>query len=124
MNLRHLVEFLRDSTPVKDFLGEINSEVDDYRTGLSKRGASLPIYVIEDNFTYVVGRDDVKRLCGLYLEGVLSEWHLQYICNAIELSSSLSAEDERVEDVIFRLASPEVNSPLTTEMVSGTCGSL
>ena len=124
MNLRRLVDFLRDEISVEDFLSEINSEVDDYRGGLHKRGASVPLYVTEDNFSYVVGRNDVKRLCELYMTGALSEWHLQYICNAIELAASLSTADEKVEDAVFQLASPEINFLLTTETVSSICGEL
>lgn len=124
MNLRRLVDFFRDEISVEDFLSGIDSEVDDYRSGLHKRGASVPIYVTEDNFSYVVGRNDVKRLCELYLRDALSEWHLQYICNAIELAASLSTADEKVEGVVFQLASPEVNFPLTMETVSAICGEL
>lgn len=124
MNLRRLVAFIRGDSSAEDFLGEINPEVVNYRDGLRKQGSSVPIYVTEDDFRGVIDRADMKRLCGFYLGGILDEWHLQYICNVIELAPSLAIEDEEVDDAIFRLANPEINFPVTPEMVRGICGGL
>lgn len=117
MNLRHLADFFRGQTSADMILNEINSEVEDYRRGFGKTGSSLPIHATQDDFKFVIGREDVKKLCDLYLKGIFDEWHLQYISNSIELTSSFSVSDERVGDAIFRMADPEVNSPLTVETV-------
>jgi hypothetical protein len=124
MNLRHLAEFLRGGCLPENFLSEINSEVDNYRSGFTKKGSSLPIYVTEDNLHFVLGRNEVKRLCDMYLRGILDEWDIQYICNAIELASSFSLEDEGIKDVIFQLADPESNYPLSAATVRRLCNSL
>jgi hypothetical protein len=124
MNLHHLADVLRGNVAPNNLLNEIRTEVGEYRAAFRKRGSSRPIFVTEDNLQFVLGREEVKRLCSLFLEGMLDEWQLQYLANAIDLASSFIIQDEKVRDAIFRLADPEVNLPLNTTNVAALCESL
>jgi hypothetical protein len=124
MNLQKLRDVLRGNESPEILLNEIDREVNDYREAFRKRGSSRPIHATNDNFHFVVGRDEVKKLCSLFLGGTLDQWQLQYLSNAIDLSSSFAIEDDRVRDAIFQLADPEVNLPLNTNNVAALCESL
>jgi hypothetical protein len=41
-------------------------------------------FVTEDNLQFLLGREEVKRLCSWFAEGIIDEWQLQYIANAID----------------------------------------
>ena len=121
MNLHDLANILRGDASPDKLLKSISAEVSAYREAFRKRGSSRPIYVTEDNFHFVVGRDEVKRLCSSFLNGVINEWELQYLANAIDLSSSFAIEDEEISEAISQLADPETNHPLNTVSVRGIC---
>lgn len=124
MNLQHLADFLRGDLAPNSLLNEINAEVREYRTAFRKRGSSRPIYVTEDTLQFLLGPQEIKRLCSLFLQGILDEWQLQYIADAIDLSSSFVIQDEKVRDAVFQLADPEVNLQLNTTNVAALCEGL
>lgn len=124
MNLRHLADFFRGKTSAEYILNEIAPEVENFRNGFGKKGSSLPVYVTEDDFNFILEPEHVKLLCNMYLKGSFSEWHIQYISNLIELAASFSSINERVEEAIFQMADPEINFPLTPETVKKICDGL
>ncbi|MEP7147803.1 MAG: hypothetical protein ABI857_02880 [Acidobacteriota bacterium] len=117
MDLRKLKEFLLDETGTPEIIGGIESEIEVYKNALAKKGASAPVIGTNDDFQYVIKREDVQKLCDLYLAGQLDEWHLNYIANLIELSSSFSMESKRVEEAVFDLSSPEINGDINAERI-------
>jgi hypothetical protein len=117
MDIRKLAELLSGSTPPQSILSEIQSEVESYRRKSQETGTTLSIHVTGEDFHYTVNRENIKRLLDLYLKGLLDEVQLEYLSNVIDLSPSIIVADEAVEDAIFRLADPEVNSELNRETV-------
>lgn len=124
MNLLNLREFFLDNRTAAEIREEINSEVETFRLRSAKIGSSNPIYVTDDNFHFTVTNENIKRLCNAYLDGEINQWHLIYICNSIELSTSFSIDNEKVEDAVFELSSPEINSPITPSLVKSICNDL
>src|SRR2546425_12318001 len=116
MNLHLLADVLQDNAP-DQFLKEIGAEVAAYRDAFRIRGSSRPIHVTGDNFHFTLRREHVRRLCSLFLQGALDQWELQYAANAIDLASSFQFEDQEIEEAIFQLADPEINSPLSVATV-------
>jgi len=112
-----LIEFFSDKISAVSLATAIGSEVESFRLARSKKGSSSPIYVGREDFEYSVTKGDVKNLCESYLNGELNEWHLQYLCNVIELSDAFTLEDDELVDTIFLLSTPEINYPITPTLV-------
>ena len=124
MNLHSLASFLDGKTSAELISKEIDSEVENYRKGFAKKGSSLPIYVTGDDFNFSLKPEHIQLLCNSYSKGFFNEWHLSYISNALDLSSSFLPVNERVEEAIFKMADPEVNSLLTPEVIKQICETL
>lgn len=124
MNLQNLKEFFLNERTIEEVIEEIHSEVECYQIGHAKVGSSIPVYATNDNFHFIIGDKDVKKLCDMYLKGKVNEWYLDYICNLLELSSSFSMGNEEIEEAIFELSSPEINSPITPDLVKRICQDL
>ena len=117
MDLRNLKKFFLNEISVDEIVDEINPEVESFRIERAKRGSSSPVCGTNENFQFTVRPEDLRKLGELYLQGQLSEWHLEYLANLLELSLSFSIEDETIADAVFELSSPEVNGPITIQSV-------
>lgn len=124
MNLHSLADFLAGALSPGALAEEVAPEVEEYRLKSQKIGSALPVYADGADFHFLVTPGHIRRLCDAYLRGPLTEAHLSYICNLIELSSSFSTSDEDVEEAIFLLADPEVNGEVTPERVKQISESL
>ena len=112
MDLRNLKKFFLNKISVNEIVTEINSEVESFRIARVKGGASCPVHGTHENFEFTIKEKDVTKLCEMYLQGKLNEWHLEYLCNLLELSFSFSMANERVADAVFELSSPEINGAI------------
>ena len=117
MDMRKLRRFFIKEVGIDDILTEIEPEVDAYGKALAKRGASAPVHGTNGQFTYVVKNYDIQRLCELYLQGKVSELHINYLANLIELSESFKLENDAVREALFELSSPELNGPVNEKSV-------
>ena len=118
MDLQNLEKLLLGKISVTEVVNDITPEVESFRIASMTKGSSMSVYGTNENFHFTVRPQDIKYLCSLYLSGELNEWHLEYLSNLIELSDSVTYENDDLADVIFELSSPEINSPITPEVVS------
>ena len=124
MDLRNLEKFFLDALSVEEIVEEIDTEVKSFRVARDKKGSSALVYGTNDNFHFIVRDKDIKKLCDMYLKGKLNEWHLEYLTNLIELSLSFSIDNEKTEEAVFELSSPEINNPITPDLVKRICDNL
>lgn len=124
MNLLNLQQFFLGKVSVDEIINEIDAEIDSFRVARSKTGSSSPVYVTNENFQFTLKEKDLEKLCKAYLSGKLNEWHLEYLCNLMELSPAFSTANEKVEEAVFELSSPEINSPITPDSVKRICANL
>ena len=118
MDSEKLIDFFSDKVSAASLASAISTEVESFRLARSKKNSSSPIYVGREDIQYSVTKGDIKNLCDSYLDGELNEWHLEYLCNVIELSDAFSVEDDELVDTIFLLSTPEINYPITPALVS------
>lgn len=117
MKLSELKRALLGLFPIDTFESTIDKEVNNYKSSLKIKGTSTPIYLIEDDRLFV-GKNELKKLCSLYLSGGLSEGHLNYIVDAILLSNNVDFENEDIKEQIELLTDPEINGSLSPETVN------
>ena len=117
MDLRNLEKFFLDELSIDKIVEEIDAEVESFREARAKKGSSASVYGTNDNFHFIVREKDIKKLCAMYLRGKLNEWHLEYLSNLVELSLSFLIDNEKTEDAVFELSSPEINFDITPETV-------
>ena len=117
MDLRKLKGFFSDEVDIDFILTDIAEEVQAYKKALAKTGASAPVYETNSQFTFVVKKEHIRRLCELFLMGKISDVHINYLANLIELSEAFELENDEVEEALFELSSPELNCPISIESV-------
>jgi hypothetical protein len=124
VNLHHLADFLRGDLAPNGLLNEINAEVSEYRAAFRKKGSSRPIFVTEDTLEFLLGRQEIKRLCSLFLQGIVDECNCSIsLMQLTYLRHSLFTMRKYVMP-FFQLADPEVNLPLNTTNVAALCEGL
>ena len=69
---------------------------------------------------------DVKRILERYLHGALTAAQVTRWADLIECREDISTleEEEKVNSIIFRLANPSLNEPLTEALARSICGEL
>lgn len=117
MDLQNLEKFFLDRISVDEIVNEINSEVESFRIARLKKGSSSPVFGRNEKFYFRVRRKDIRKLCDMYLQGKFDEWHLEYLCNLIEMSDAFSFDEDEIEDALFELSSPEINGMINFEKV-------
>jgi len=104
---------LEGSLEPEEFTKRIANELDEFKKP-TERGSSIPIYVTVDTEVYV-DEPAIRRLCNLYIADDLSQSALEYIADAIELSSSIDCSSEYVREVVFVMGDPVANGPFTKD---------
>ncbi|TIQ16782.1 MAG: hypothetical protein E5X51_33630 [Mesorhizobium sp.] len=71
---------------------------------------------------YLLTRGDVSNILERYLDGEMNSEELEAWADAIELREDIQYEEENeewIKDVIYILASTDLNGPITLEKVKG-----
>ncbi len=118
MNAVSLIEFLSGRLLPENFCKQIDDEVRKYKDSYKVRGSSIPIFLSDNVEKFIITKNEVIRICDTFLIGILSNWHVYYICDAIQLSTELLIENERLAGLISSMTDPEVNGDLTDETVN------
>ncbi len=95
----------------------IAEEVSDYQRLSAKKGGSAPITLIEDVDIFV-GKNEIKILCQAFIDDKLSEYDINYIMDALLLSSRVRFESEEFMYTIEILTDSQVNGKLTKAVVN------
>lgn len=90
MQLSEISDLLSSKIPINDFRDRISGEIAEYRKRLKITGGSSPIYLNEDIATLIVDKADIEFLCASFVRIELDPWELNYICEALMLSSIVS----------------------------------
>jgi len=117
MQLSKIGRLLKQELNVADFKEELGSEISSYKNSLSKKGSSQPIILNEDLQQLQVGGSDIQIICKAYLEGILNKWELNYIAEALLLSSKISFTDDKAEKALYSLSDPEFFELITDDYV-------
>ena len=86
----------------------INEEVLSYESLLKKKGSSIPLIFHEDE-DIMLDAMSVNKLLQEVITGKLSNVHLAYICDCLTLGERVDFANEKLKDLIFELADPEIN---------------
>jgi len=98
-----------------DLKVRIGDRVSEFKKALSKIGASAPIQIETEGELFIVGKDQLLRLCDEYLQGNLTEFEIYYLASALELSADFIFASKIVEESVFLLANPDINGALTSD---------
>jgi len=98
---------------------EIAAPLKPFERGLKERGRSCPITLSETGTPAVVREVHVANLIKAYLSRELSPVELDYVANALDLSEDAEYATESVREVVFALATPEVNGQLNADHLAG-----
>lgn len=116
MRLSQLRSFLEQKMKLEDFKKGIYKEVTDYKSQLSKKGASSEVFLEADIDLYLT-KAHISGLCSHYLDDELSEYELYYVVDALLLSENVFFENERLLDLTETMTDPSVNGALTKLVV-------
>lgn len=97
---------------LKELIGD---RVSEFKKALSKKGASAPIQMETEGEMFIVENDQVRRLCDDYLNENLTEFDVDYLASALELSEDFVFASKVVEEAVFFLANPEINGTLSKD---------
>ena len=94
----------------------IQNALPEFRRGLSETGRSALIDLQDEGNNFVITKYELLNLCNWYLTDVIDEVELEYLASAIELSEDFEY-DVRIGEEIFLLATPEINHPISKDLI-------
>ena len=100
--------FLTNNISSQKFIEIIQDNVASYSILMTKIGSIIPLYFQEDE-AITLNSSTVKKLLNQVLNGNLNSVHLAYICDCLTLGEDVDFEDEKVKEIIFTIADPEIN---------------
>lgn len=118
MKLSNIRSVLTGLVSFKDFRSNISEEMNEYNSSSHLKGKSMPVYLTDDIDLYI-GKNELKVLCEAFLDDELSESEINYVADALLLSSRVSFESEDISDRIGYLTDAEINGRLTKNVVRG-----
>lgn len=95
----------------RDLAVEIAGEVESYKKQHDIKGSSIPV-TVSGKGQLSVGPTEVTNICNGFLDGSLSRWDVQYICDAIQLLEGVTFTSSAVEDAVAALTDPEINGAI------------
>ncbi len=104
-DLNRLIENLLTGDQFKQL---IKKEVSTYCELMPMRGSTIPLIVDEDQ-EIILDDKAIKKLLEDVIKGKLSNVDLAYICDCISVSENVTLSDEKVENIVFGIADPEIN---------------
>ncbi len=108
MNSSDLNRFFNNELSGKALALKIKVEVLEYAVLLKKKGSCINLRFTEDQ-DLLLTAISFKKLLFEILSGSLSNIHLAYICDCITLGERIDIPNERLNDLIFGIADPEIN---------------
>ncbi|AWA31108.1 hypothetical protein HYN48_13980 [Flavobacterium magnum] len=108
MNASTLNKILKDGSKIQLLKTEINAEVFAYEKLMQKTGSTISLHFIEDESTFL-NTQGLLNLINQTLNGSLNNIELAYICDCLTLVENLEFENNKVKEVVFEIADPEIN---------------
>lgn len=108
MTAKDLNNLLTGRLSPKSFVESIKSEVQNYQHLMSKRGSTIDLILVE-NEIIEIDTSKLSKLLNLVVDNQLTNVHLAYICDCLSLSDEVCMTDNKIKDIVFRLADPAIN---------------
>jgi hypothetical protein len=118
MRLSRINGMLERQIGIDDFRAEIAPEISEYRRLLEKKSTSCPIYPDEDLHELLISPAHVIQVGNAFIENRIDKWELNYIADAIMLSSKVIFEDDRTEEAVLSLADLDYFSLIDRDYVA------
>ena len=116
MKSSELNSLLSSSTNGVKIKTAIQGALPEFRRGLSEIGRSALIDLQDEGINCVITKYELLNLCNWYLNDVIDEVELEYLASAIESSEDCEYE-VRIAEEIFLLATPEINDPISKDLI-------
>jgi hypothetical protein len=98
-----------------DLQKAIHGEVSTYANLMKKKGSRIPL-VFEEDETITLNYSAIERLLKETLSSRLSNVDLAYICDCLTMGEKVKYTDEKVQDVVFEIADPEINGGFESDI--------
>lgn len=118
MDLKYLVDFIRGKALKEGFLSSVKKEIQEYVKSLNEGKNTSNLIVSNEDFDLDFKLNDLTKLLELYLNNDILEWDLEYILNVLDMCSW--EFEDKVQEVIFNMSTPEINFPINQENIN-TC---
>jgi hypothetical protein len=86
----------------------IQQDVLTYYKLMSQKGSTIPLNFYEDE-ELSLDNNAIKKLLQVVISGKLTNVDLAYVCDCLSLSETIIFSDEKIQDVIYEIADPEIN---------------
>jgi hypothetical protein len=116
MKLSIFKSYLAGELSSSAFCTTIRKESIEFRRNSDVVGSSMPIYAVDDISELEISTQDILAICNLYFDDQIDEIELEYLCNVLELSESITY-DASIEHFLFQLSTPEINQKLSKNYV-------
>ncbi|MFT3945347.1 MAG: hypothetical protein QM763_00120 [Agriterribacter sp.] len=117
MKLSNIQKLLLGEMSIDNFTIAINEEVNIYKKSLLKKGASATIYLEEDLIKVKIDRKSINTICNFFIEGKINNYQLNYMIEALLLSSHVYFANENIRSLLEDLTDPEYGLKLDIEYV-------
>lgn len=108
MRASDLSNYLKNKTTIDSFLVSIEEEVRIYIKKLDKVGSAIILRFDEDE-KVTIKISDLKKLLQDVQKTNFKPAHLSYISDCLTMAKNVEYETEKIEDLIWKFADPEIN---------------
>lgn len=108
MKSTDLNAFFLGNMDVVEFKNSIQQNVQNYSRLMKTEGATIPLN-FSDNESIQIYQSNLEKLLLETINGNLSNIHLAYICDCLTLAEDIYFENEKILNLINRIADPEIN---------------
>jgi hypothetical protein len=112
---KELNDYLNETITIDVFRNGIRGEVAVYESLLKKKGTTIKLYY-DDLENVCLNNRNVEKLVKDTINGKLTNIELAYIFDCLTLAEKIEFENEKVKDLIFGIADPEINGGFKTQM--------
>jgi hypothetical protein len=119
MRLSDLQSFFDGKMSGRSLHEQILPEVQEYERRIFKKEDTIPITVVNDT-EVIVSAKAVSSLCTAFLNSDLSTADLMYIADGLLLAKfgqNVAFVGDNIVDAIGALTDPEINGPITSDVV-------
>lgn len=108
MKASDLLDYLNNQTTISSLLKSLEGEVITYIKQIDKIGSVVAIVFDEDQ-RMAIKISDVKKLLQDMHQIQFEPEYLSYICDCLTLAKNVEYENDKIEDLIWEFADPEIN---------------
>lgn len=112
MQKNKLINYLQGTISSSMFFGELAEEVSVYKSGLSKKGASVPV-LFSGKESFTVNIEHIVRLYLAYRSNKVCLSALVYIADAIAMDNDWGFNNETTENFIYVLSELDISEELS-----------